>query len=197
MKVEVLRRSTKDDQFRRTIAEIDDLLNQTFDESRSLVTQLCPLVLYNYGLAAGLEWLARQTQERFQLPGAVEADPAVEIADETTREFLFRAAGELLLNAAKHAQASRVWVRMSRTDERACIEVCDDGVGFDSAKPAAKDERGGLGMFTIRRRLALLGGQIDVISSPGQGTRVTIRVPLDQAKSAGPETAAPLPLGLW
>jgi PAS domain S-box-containing protein len=180
VKVGLLRRRAEDEQLLPMIAEIDDLLNQSIAESRSLATQLCPLVLYNRGLAAGLEWLGRQTQEKYHLAVEVEADPAVEIAEESTREFLFRAAGELLLNAAKHAQAHRVCIRMSQTEQQAWIEVRDDGVGFDPAKPAEKDERGGLGMFTIRRRLEVFGGQIDVVSSPGQGTHVRIRVPLDE-----------------
>jgi len=197
MKVGLLRRRVQDEQLGTTIGQLDDLLNETINESRSLAVQLCPPVLYNRGLAAGLEWLARQTHEKFDLAVEVEADPAAEPPEETTRAFLFQAAGELLLNAAKHAQARRVQVRMSRVavqpsrlppgaggrpapqgPEQVCIEVCDDGVGFDPAQGGGKTGRGGFGMFSIRQRLEVLDGQMEVVSNPGQGTQVTIRAPL-------------------
>ena len=106
MKVGLLRRRVPDDQLGQTIGQLDDLLNETINESRSLATQLCPPVLYEYGLAAALEWLGRQTHEKYALVVEVEADPAAEPAEETTRAFLFQAVGELLLNAAKHAQGA-------------------------------------------------------------------------------------------
>jgi signal transduction histidine kinase len=60
------------------------------------------------------------------------------------------------------------------------IEVCDDGVGFDPAQMAAKSG-GGFGMFSIRQRLEVFGGHLEIQSSPGQGTQVTIRAPLGKA----------------
>lgn len=199
MKVGLLRHRVQDVQLGQTIDQLDDLLNETISESRSLAVQLYPPVLYNRGLAAGLEWLAGQTHEKFDLAVEVQADPAAEPSDETTRAFLFQAAGELLLNAAKHAQARRVQIRMTRVvgqpsrlppgagetpapqgPEQVCIEVCDDGVGFDPAQIARKTG-GGFGMFSIRQRLEVFGGHLEVLSSPGQGTHVTIRAPLGKA----------------
>jgi GAF domain-containing protein len=114
MKVGLLRRRVQDDQLGATIGQLDDLLNETIKESRSLAVQLFPPVLYTEGLAAGLQWLAHRTREKFDLAIEVQADPAAEPAEETTRAFLFQAVGELLLNAAKHARARRVQVRMNR-----------------------------------------------------------------------------------
>ena len=71
---------------------------------------------------------------------------------------------------------------MSRTEQQQVqIEVRDDGVGFDPGQWAGKPDRGGFGMFSIRRRLEVLGGEVEVLSSPGQGTRVTLRAPLRTA----------------
>jgi PAS domain S-box-containing protein len=199
MKIGLLRRRVPDEQYSQTIAQLDELLGQTIDEARSLAVQLCPPVLYEHGLAAALEWLARQTHEKFDLAVEVQTDPAAEPSEETIQVFLFQAAGELLLNVAKHAQARRVQVRMTRVlvqpsrlapgagetpapqgPEQVCIEVCDDGVGFDPAQVAGKTS-GGFGMFSICQRLELFDGHLEVFSSPGQGTRATIRVPLGKA----------------
>ena len=194
MKVGLLRRRVQEDRLLQTITEIDELLNETIVESRSLAVQLCPPVLYVSGLGAALEWLAHQTQEKFDLAVEVQADPAAEPAEEAARVFLFQAAGELLLNAAKHARAHQVQVRMTRVAaepsqppagqvpgpqglEQVCIEVCDDGVGFDPGQMVRKPG-GGFGMFSIRQRLEVFGGHLEVHSSPGQGTQVTLRAPL-------------------
>ncbi len=200
IKVGLLRRQVQDERLGTTIGQVDDLLNETINESRSLAVQLGPPALYNQGLAAGLEWLACETREKFDLAVEVRADPAAEPPEETLRVFLFRAASELLLNAAKHANARCVQVRMtrvgaqasevppstgttpaSRGPEHVCIEVCDDGVGFDPAKVTEKTGRGGFGMFSIRQRVEVFGGQVEALSRPGQGTRVTIWVPLGNA----------------
>jgi len=189
-KVGLLRRRVQEDRLLRTIAEIDELLNETIAESRSLAVQLCPPVLYVSGLGAALEWLGHQTQQKFDLAVEVQVDPEAEPAEEAARVFLFQAAGELLLNAAKHARAHCVQVRMTRVaaepsqppagppgPEQVCIEVCDDGVGFNPGQMVRKPG-GGFGMFSIRQRLEVFGGHLEVHSSPGQGTQVTLRAPL-------------------
>ena len=194
MKVGLLRRHVQEHQLLQTIREIDELLNEIINESRSLAVQLCPPVLYVSGLGAALEWLAHRTQEKFDLAIEVQVDPAAEPAKEAARVFLFQAAGELLLNAAKHARAHRVQLRMTRVGappsqppagqvpgpqgaEQVCIEVCDNGVGFDPGQVARKPG-GGFGMFSIRQRLEVFGGHLEIHSSPGQGTQVTLWAPL-------------------
>ena len=179
IKVVVLSRGAQDDQLCRTLAELDGLLDQAIGETRSLAARLCPPVLFDSGLAAGLAWLGQQTREKFDLPVEVEIDHAAEPAEEAARVFLFQAVRELLLNAAKHARAQKVTVRMGRTGDRHVrIDVCDDGVGFDPSQPAARTDAGGFGMFSIRQRIEVLNGRMEVLSSPGQGTQVILRAPL-------------------
>ena len=92
---------------------------------------------------------------------------------------LFRAVRELLFNIVKHAQTANASVQLSRTaDGRACIVVSDEGAGFDPETLRAWDgTAGGFGLFSLRERLELLGGQFEVNSSPGRGTSVTISGP--------------------
>jgi signal transduction histidine kinase len=93
------------------------------------------------------------------------------------------------LNAAKHAQARHVWIRMSQSEQRVGVEVRDDGRGFDPAPAGAKTDRGGFGMFSIRERVAALGGQMDVVSSRGRGAQVMIWVPRSQTERPAADTS--------
>lgn len=191
LKLDQLSRRIETDQFREAISQIDHLLKQSIAESRSLTAQLSPSILFDRGLAAGLEWLGRLTHEKYLLTVHVSADPEAEPAAETTRVFLFQAVRELLLNVAKHAQAQQVWLRMSKSDDQQVrIEVRDDGVGFEPAE-VASSPNAGFGMFSIRERLELFGGRMQVESSPGHGTRVVIQVPQG---TPPPTTEAPAPV---
>jgi signal transduction histidine kinase len=80
---------------------------------------------------------------------------------------------EALQNAAKHAHASRIDVRIGAEDGALRFEITDDGVGFDPS--TSKD---GSGLQNLTDRLAVLGGAVSVSSSPGSGTRVSGHVPL-------------------
>jgi PAS domain S-box-containing protein len=101
-----------------------------------------------------------------------------EPADEGTRVFLFQAIRELLLNIVKHAQASSAHIVSTRQDEdRLRIVVSDTGRGFDLSRLANREPTKGFGLFNIRERLELIGGRLDVETSPGRGTAMSIDVP--------------------
>jgi signal transduction histidine kinase len=92
---------------------------------------------------------------------------------------LFRGTRELLMNAVKHAQATRATVTVRGSDEGIELTVADDGRGFDVGRLTA-DGASGFGLFSIRDRLPHLGGELAIDSAPGQGTRVTLRMPWSQ-----------------
>jgi signal transduction histidine kinase len=71
---------------------------------------------------------------------------------------------------------------MHRCEQHVRIEVCDDGRGFDAARPVRKADRGGFGLFSVRERLAALGGRMEVVSSPGRGTQISILMPQGNAE---------------
>jgi PAS domain S-box-containing protein len=163
--------------------QASELLEQCIAESRSLTMELSPPVLYDAGLVAGLHWLARWMHQKHDLIVTVQADDEAELADEGIRVFLFQAVRELLFNVAKHAQANEAQVRMTKTpDEAIQIEVRDFGAGFDPARlqPQAVSPEG-FGLFSIRERAEFLGGLLHLDSTPGQGTRAIISVPIRQA----------------
>jgi signal transduction histidine kinase len=91
---------------------------------------------------------------------------------------LLRITQEALANVRRHAQASRVWVSLARENGTLELTVSDDGQGFDAASPL---ERGHVGLASMRERVRSLDGQLTFATSPGQGTRMTARVPLGRA----------------
>ena len=94
---------------------------------------------------------------------------------------LYRIAQEALNNTFKHAEPSRVELRLRCDDRELVLEVRDDGRGFDPAAPFP----GHLGLQTMEERATRLGGRFDVESAPGRGTVVRARIPHDD--SGGPE----------
>ncbi len=179
------RRNPADPPLPETIDRIDALLGECIAESRSLTVQLCPPVLYEAGLAAALEWLGRHMDQTCGLTVEVEVDPRAEPESEELRILLFEAARELLFNVVKHAHTHSAQVKMTATDSgEVRLAISDEGVGFTPAdqKPE-KTTAVGFGLFSIRERLELLGGRLEVDTAPGRGTRVTI--------SASPRGALP------
>jgi PAS domain S-box-containing protein len=171
---------------------IRNLLDEAIEESRSLATELSPPVLYEQGLAAGLQWLGQQTQAKLLLTTSVQADATAEPNDDTIRVFLFQAARELILNAAKHGRPTSVTISLSNVDEGYLrLTVTDDGVGCDPNRLSSGSGEAGFGLFSIRERLALIGGSLEITSTPGQGTKATMTAP---SKAAPPKRTS-LPFG--
>ena len=181
---------TQDAARREPIArEIADVLERSFQLTRSLSVELAPPVLYEHGLAAALEWFAAETRKNYNVVVTVEADPLANPKVADVRIFLFRAVRELLLNSVKHAVGSAVRITMQRLrPDKVCIIVADGGPGFDPA--SLDDKRTGaqtLGLLNIRERVRSFGGKFHIDSGPKRGTQITLwlhRDPTGQVKSA-------------
>lgn len=177
--LDTARRRDIDTGLRRVLNQADELLAQSLAESRSLTIELSPPVLYDVGFVTALQWLARQFKEKQQLRVAVQADDEVEPIEEGARVFLFNAVRELLFNAVKHAQTHEAMVRVTSAENGFVqIEVADRGVGFDpNRRPESESDAASFGLFSIRERLAVFGGHLDIDSTPGRGTRITLTAP--------------------
>jgi PAS domain S-box-containing protein len=159
--------------------EIRRLIEQTIQYTRSLTFELSPPILYDLGFEAAVEWLAEMMQEQHGVRIQVQTDKAPKAMDDEIKVLLFQAVRELLVNVIKHAQASQVRVAMNREGRNLHIKVEDNGVGLPFSLDAPLAGRG-FGLFSIRERLKYLGGHLEAESEPGQGTRVTLKVPLKQ-----------------
>ena len=94
-----------DEDLRPTVQQLDTLLSQCIDESRSLTIELSPPILYDASLAAALEWLGRQMLQNYGLAVEVKADAKADPEGEDIRVLLFQSVRELLFNVVKHAKA--------------------------------------------------------------------------------------------
>jgi PAS domain S-box-containing protein len=160
-------------------SHIEGILKDAVTTARSLTSELSPPVLQQCGLAAALKWLRTWCGEKYAMDVTVEveegADPNPEVS-----VSLFRCVRELLFNIVKHAGVREAGLRMWKTDEDIVkIEVSDAGCGFDPDEVRAREGSvGGFGLFSIRERLEWLGGGFEIDSSPGEGSRLTLWVPL-------------------
>ncbi len=157
--------------------ELDDVLGKALTYIRSLVAELSPPVLREFGLPMALEWLAQQLT-RQELTVTVNCDLEPSVVGEDQAVLLFQSARELLINVLKHAGTSRASVSACIKDDMLHLSVADDGAGFDHTNATVNNKAATFGLFSIRERMEDLGGQMSIVSSPGQGTKVTLIVPL-------------------
>lgn len=167
--------------------ELDNLLHEAIDASRSLTIELSPPIVHESGLGDCLHWLARhvQQQHRLAVDVQVEGEPGTLDAMITpnVKIMLFEAVREALLNTVKYAgvREASIHLRHDPATDMLDLTVADEGVGFDGDKVAVRGpgvER--FGLFSIRERLELLNGQLVIDTAPGKGTRITLRLPAHQ-----------------
>jgi signal transduction histidine kinase len=168
---------TRDATQREPIArEIADVLERSFQLTRSLSVELAPPVLHERGLAAALEWLAAETRKNYNVEVTVEADSSANPKAADVRIFLFRAVRELLLNSVKHAGGNAVHVTMQHLrPDKVRIIVADGGPGFDpTSLDAPRNGSQTFGLLNIRERVSSFGGKFHINSGPKRGTRITL-----------------------
>jgi signal transduction histidine kinase len=163
----------------RIIKEIEEMLERSFNLTRSLSVELSPPVLHESGLAAALEWLGAQTRKHENIQVTVEADFSANPKAVDISVFLFRAVRELLLNALKRGAGSPVHIAMTSAGVRKVrIVVADRGPGFDpDMLNSHQTGLRGLGLFNIRQRMASIEGELQIKSAPGHGTRMILIAP--------------------
>jgi PAS domain S-box-containing protein len=150
-----------------------DTAQEALREMRLLIYQLRPPILEQGGLAVALQVRLDAVERR----GGIHAELVVQGEDRLAPAIqteLHQIAQEALNNALKHAKAQQVHVRLHFGEARTCLEVQDDGVGFELA---AAQRGGGLGLPGMKERVQNLGGSLNIASAPGQGTKVVVEVP--------------------
>lgn len=156
-------------------ARVSELIERANRSTRSLAAQLAPPMLDDLGLPEALEWLGEEVRRTFGLRVSVVDDGQPKPLSAEARSILYRATRELLINAAKHAQADAAEVELERVDDHIVVRVRDSGIGFD---PKLTSAGKGLGLPSVRERLSFIGGSAELESIPGDGTQVTLSAPL-------------------
>ena len=191
LKVGLLKKRIEIEDQRNRLQRVDELLDESIGVSRSLTVELSPPVLYDAGFAAALEWLARHMREKHGFSVRVEAETNFEPATEDLRVFLFDAVRELLFNVVKHGGTSEAVLRLA-TDNSGDLQVIvkDKGVGMVPRDDESDLQESGFGLFSIRERLELLDGRMEIDSSANMGTRIILTIPAGMAERREQPTAA-------
>jgi PAS domain S-box-containing protein len=178
----------------QTAREVEGLLTESIKVSRSLATELCPPVL-DGGILAGFEWLTRFMAARHGLDVDLIVETGAPILPEDVKIFLFESVRELLLNVVKHSQARSAKVHLREAGTELLVTVSDSGSGFDPSALERRDIAGGFGLFSIRERIGLIGGAIEIDSAPGAGARFQLSVPFEKTAPVKVSAAAVPPAG--
>jgi two-component system, NarL family, sensor histidine kinase UhpB len=144
---------------------------------------LSPPILYELGFEAALEWLAERIQQQYGVEVEIRGcEKKISLGIEW-RVTLFAAVRELLVNVGKHAKSPIARVSMKKRRGNIVISVEDKGVGMNpSSRTSVKPGSDGFGLFSIRERLGFMGCRVEIFSKPGQGTCVTLFVPMEKLK---------------
>ena len=156
-----------------TIDKVQARMIQMGTDLRQLSHELHPPMLQEAGLPQALRTYCDEFSSSCGIPVSCEADDEARELSRGSALALFRIVQEALGNAAKHAAAGRISVRLSRSNGLVAVEVADDGVGFDRNRIGSA----GLGLITMRERATQLNGTFDVSSAPGRGTTIRVAIP--------------------
>jgi signal transduction histidine kinase len=158
-------------------------IGQAIKQIRSLIFELSPPALYTLGFEPAIEELTDNFSQEQKLKIFFENSDEPKPLTDPVKILLYRFIRELLINIAKHAEAKNVRIAMSKDRNNIKIIVEDDGKGFDVAgldsKPSGSK---GFGLFSVRERLAHIGGTLNIQSEAGKGTKVILLAPLDILK---------------
>jgi signal transduction histidine kinase/ActR/RegA family two-component response regulator len=171
--------------------EVEQLIADAIQSSRSLTAELSPPILHEAGLKTGLEWLARWMADRHGLFVDLTLEPEAAPVPDDVRILLFEAVRELLFNSVKHARTRSAIVNLRYLDRQVQVVVSDQGVGFDPKAILSKEAPGGgFGLFSIRERMQLIGGKMETDSAPGKGSRFVLTAPLTVLVAQATSTAS-------
>ncbi len=164
------------------LAALELTIAESTAQVRTLMTSLLPPGLYDQGIVAALTWLTEEFARRQRIEVKFEDDGRPKPLTESTTVLVYQAARQLLQNVARHARSSSVTIRMQVVADRLHLTVADAGVGFNvSDLTFLPTQQGGFGLYSIRERLTIIGGALEIDSVPGRGTRVLVTAPLDTA----------------
>jgi signal transduction histidine kinase len=161
------------------LGEMMPVAEKALRQVRTLLFDLRPVILETQGVAPALQSYAQRLREAEGLNVVFTAEGELGRLSHNAELAIFSIVQEAITNAKKHAQASRIDIQLTPTGDNLIVVVRDNGVGFDVKSVTGRyDERGSLGMLNMRERAELVQGDLTLSSQPGQGTVITLQVPL-------------------
>lgn len=183
IKLTSIKQSERRGVLKKSLQEIEGLIDQSNQSVRTLMMQLSPPVLQALGLAPALEWLGEEMERIYGLSVHIENHGVPISLGEPAQTTIFRAVRELLINVSKHACCNKAEVNCVHEESRVTISVTDHGDGFsyDASTPAVVGDMG-FGLISVKDRIEFIGGDMTIDSKPGRGTTVTIVFPSPHPK---------------
>lgn len=178
MKIDALQKEQSSSEAISNIKEIKNIMLDTIAYIRELTSDLKPPSSIHNDLVANINWVAEKMEKR-GLNVTIEDDEQPKSLDEEIRVTVVQCVRELLLNVIEHTSENEAIVRLQHSNGQLQITVTDEGEGFNPEnKEFTPDKEGVFGIFNIQERITLLGGSVNIESSKGEGTKVTLQVPL-------------------
>lgn len=170
---------TEDPDAARTLEQVETLAGDSLADVRRIVAALAPAELEDDALASALQRMLDRIRDETGLQGELHVDDSMPILPTEVEVALLRTAQSALANVRLHARASRVVMSLLDTDDTVRLDILDDGTGFDQpAWEQDADAGSSYGLRFMRARLRELGGGLDIESTPGEGTALSIHLPI-------------------
>jgi len=174
-----------EEEFSMRVAHAKGIVEQTLRVVRNIAMLLRPSMLDDLGLVSAIGWLVRDIKRSSGIEIHAEIDPALDGLPDAERTCVYRVVQEALTNAARHSGASLVDIELGIGKGIVTGSITDNGVGFD----AANLKRTGLGLVGMEERVLELGGDLQIVSTPGDGARVEFHLPWANSEAVGVEMA--------
>jgi signal transduction histidine kinase len=165
------------------VDQVQTWLLDAINVTRNLSMDISPSILRSDGMREAVHWLAARMKEQHGLVVNLDVKDELLHLPDSLRVTLFQAMRELLFNVVKHAGTLEASLTLDGGDGHGTILIDDSGNGFDS-RTILSDPQAAHGLMIVRDRLNLVGGTLDISSTPGNGTHVTIQFPLSDPLTA-------------
>ena len=160
-------------------------IDQVIENIRRLSRDLSPAILEDFGLSAALRWLINNFAKRYNMKVMMDMTDIDSLLPPHSHIVVYRTVQEVLTNIGKHSQAKNVSISISENTDSISFSIVDDGIGFDEGLIDAKDlEARGLGLETMKGRCQMVGGVLKIWTKEGEGTRITLSVPVEARSNA-------------
>ncbi|MFO8026834.1 MAG: sensor histidine kinase, partial [Opitutales bacterium] len=169
------------DRMQSKIRETQKLVEQSVESVHRFAMGLRPTMLDDLGLVPALRSCARGFTEQTELPVHLELPEDLKPLADGPAVALYRVARSALANVARHAEATEVRLSLRQTQRTLHLEVADNGKGFKLKHALSEKQTNRLGLIGMRERAEMIGGRFNIVSTPGKGTTVSVRLPFAKA----------------
>lgn len=182
----MMKNELHNDEISGKIDKIVSLIDLSIKQSRNLMNELSPPMLFDLGFAEAIEGLIDDLEVKFGLKAEITRGYKALRLPQDKAIVLYTSMRELMMNVIKHSGSKEAKISLNIAKENLYIEIADNGKGFDpDTVLAAPGVDKGFGLFSVRERLSYIDGELTIDSVPGKGTTVTLRIPFSKKEAAG------------